>query len=1193
MMKWNIPAGPLAWLAACSVLALGCSLLLPLFPETQAVLSPLLSVLLAGIVATSILFCVYLAARALASRRPQADVSVTASPPKFWGGLLAVFLSLAAAIGATGYFYARHEATLQLQVAERALSSVGNLKADQISNWYREHITDARTLLANPVIQQQIAQFLAEPSVPDIEQELIAWFNVKAVLNDCEVFLYDRDGKARLSAPQDAPAPDVSKDPNFLAALHGGEVVISDLYRDAGRSRAGQGDMHLSFWIPEGIGQGPEGANAGALELRADPQRLLYPLVTQWPTDSPTAETLLVRRDGDEVVFLNQLRHLKNSPLEFRLPISMNMHLPAVQAVLGREGMVKAKDYRHVPTLAFVRGIPGSPWFLVSKVDLDEILSPLRRQAMTTTFVLVTLILASALGVGLLARRRDNEWLRQQLAVEHERQTLAERYRRFVEMSTEGVWRCDISPPVPLSLDEREQAEAILSRGRLAECNKTYLHHSGHASAEQALGIPLHDLLSGTHEEKVAVALRIIRSSYRTSSLETMNRLSDGRTVWTLNNIVAIEQDGQYICVWGTTRDITSRIWAEEKVRASEAQKNAILNGITSSITLVDRDLRVLWTNKTAAAAAKRPMEEIVGQSCHTIWGDGSRPCGGCPTVRAFRSGKSEQTVQVKPNGRVWDERGEPVFDGEGNVVAVVEIAEDITDRRRDDEERLLLATAVERSAEAVIITDAQGVVNYVNPAFGQIFGTVRNEALHAHVAGVINADAEQFAERLRETSEKGVVWRGRIGCMGAGGRRLVVEATASPIRDERGQTAELVILLHDVTKEDALEARVRQSQKLEAIGTLAGGIAHDFNNILSAIMGYTQIALDGIEPASAPARDLEQVLMAGRRAADLVRQIMTFGRKQDQTRLPVRLDVLAKEALALLRASIPSTITIHSRVAEDCGCVMGDPTQLQQVIMNLCTNAYHAMEKNGGRLEFTIEPAAADGQDGEAGRAVRGGAWVQIVVKDTGCGMDQATVERAFDPFFTTKPQGKGTGLGLSIAHGIVKNHEGTIDIQSEPGKGTAVRVLLPTVGGGAQESAPGTEAPLSGHGEHILFVDDEAMLVKLVERMLTGLGYTVTASCDPVGAIGLVRANPDVFDLIITDQTMPHCTGLELAAAVQEIRPGLPIVLASGLDLVFPDEDIKAVGVTETLGKPISSYKLAKVVSRALASARGKRQG
>ncbi len=513
----------------------------------------------------------------------------------------------------------------------------------------------------------------------------------------------------------------------------------------------------------------------------------------------------------------------------------------------------------------------------------------------------------------------------------------------------------------------------------------------------------------------------------------------------------------------------------------------------------------------------------------------------------------------------------------------------DVTELRQADDERRRLAAAVEHAAEAVVITDTEGITRYVNAAIEQMFGHARDAALGRHIAHVISPGEGQFAERLRDTAETGIPWTGRISGTDIHGTGLVVEATASPIRDDRGRTTELVILLRDITKEIALEAKMRQTQKLEAIGTLAEGVAHDFNNILSAIIGYTQMALLGAVPGSQTAQDLEQVVAAGQRAAELVRQILSFGRrKEQQEHLPLRLDILAKEALNLMRATLPATIEIQSNIANNCDYVMGEPAQLHQVIVNLCTNAYHAMEKEGGVLAFSVVPVMVGEEQAAAVPNLHPGAHLLMTVSDTGCGMEQATLERAFDPFFTTKPQGKGTGLGLSIVHGIVKSHEGAVDLQSAPSKGTTVRVWFPPVKMTAPEQGAAVEAPLAGHGEKILYVDDEEVLAKLGARVLGGLGYRATALTDAREALELFRADPAAFDLMVTDQTMPHCTGLELAARVRGIRPDFPVLLVTGLGLAISEEDAAAAGVAEVLGKPVTSYRLGKSVGRILVAAR-----
>ena len=349
------------------------------------------------------------------------------SPPRLWGGLVAIFLGLTVAIGLTGYFYTRYQASRQLEAARDALSSIADLKVGQISNWYNDRLVDARTMLVNRFIQEGAARFLAEPSSLQLGQDLFAWFSAVAELKHRCVFLYDAQGTMRLSAPPNAPAPNASQDPDFQAALHAGDLVVTDLQRDLGSGQEAQRGMHFNIWIPMRNSSTGESKAAGVLLLQIDPNNILFPLIQSWPTPSPTAETLLVRREGNDVVFLNELRHRKNTALTLRFPIESNPHLPAALAVKGEEGIVEGVDYQNVPVLAATRGIPGTLWFMVAKVDLDEIRAPMRRQAWTTISVLVALILAAALGVGLLGRRRDNEWLLQQLAVERERQVLAER----------------------------------------------------------------------------------------------------------------------------------------------------------------------------------------------------------------------------------------------------------------------------------------------------------------------------------------------------------------------------------------------------------------------------------------------------------------------------------------------------------------------------------------------------------------------------------------------------------------------------------------------------------------------------------------------------------------------------------------------------------------------------------------------
>jgi two-component system NtrC family sensor kinase len=344
-----------------------------------------------------------------------------------------------------------------------------------------------------------------------------------------------------------------------------------------------------------------------------------------------------------------------------------------------------------------------------------------------------------------------------------------------------------------------------------------------------------------------------------------------------------------------------------------------------------------------------------------------------------------------------------------------------------------------------------------------------------------------------------------------------------------------------------ATQAQLIQSEKLRAIGTLAGGIAHDFNNILGAILGFSELVLDDLPAESRAGKNLHQVVKAGERAKDLVRQILAFSRQAEPQRVNVRLASIIDETVKLLRASIPSTVEIKMRVRTQADTVVADPSQLHQVLMNLGTNASHAMRKSGGVLMVTLEEWTIPETGSPDTPQLTPGPYLRLSVADTGHGMAPDVLERIFEPFFTTKPVGEGTGLGLSVVHGIIKSHGGEITVSSQPGEGTTFRVFLPRAPDAPAESVCAKDT-IPGQAERILVVDDEEPLVNIMHQKLTRLGYEVVATCDSLTAWQQFQANPDSLDLVIADQTMPHLTGDDLARRIHELRPETPIILCSG---------------------------------------------
>lgn len=379
-------------------------------------------------------------------------------------------------------------------------------------------------------------------------------------------------------------------------------------------------------------------------------------------------------------------------------------------------------------------------------------------------------------------------------------------------------------------------------------------------------------------------------------------------------------------------------------------------------------------------------------------------------------------------------------------------------------------------------------------------------------------------------------------------------------------------------------ENQLQQVMKLQAIGTLAGGIAHDFNNILFPIVGYTELTMDDVPEGSQARQNLEEVLKATNRAKELVQQILTFSRQNGQERKPLKVQSLIKEALKLLRATIPSSIEINSSVDEECGPILGDPTQIHQVVMNLCTNAYHALQETGGKIEVCLKEINLSYEQSLQRVGMKVGRHLELTVKDNGHGMAPLVMERIFEPYYTTKEQGKGTGLGLSVIHGIIKNHGGDISVYSQPGKGATFSAILPVIDDIEVKIEPVKTAGATNGNERILLIDDEEQIIDLERRILEGLGYKVTPKTDSEEALAEFRARPDRFDLVVTDMTMPKITGDRLARRLMDINPQIPVILCTGFNEAITEEKALAMGIDKFVMKPIVRDELANTIRTVL---------
>jgi len=413
-----------------------------------------------------------------------------------------------------------------------------------------------------------------------------------------------------------------------------------------------------------------------------------------------------------------------------------------------------------------------------------------------------------------------------------------------------------------------------------------------------------------------------------------------------------------------------------------------------------------------------------------------------------------------------------------------------------------------------------------------------------------------------------------------------IFDVSAAPIKDDNGRTVGVVHCAKDITETKQLESQLRQSQKMEAIGTLAGGIAHDFNNILAAIMGYGELAKFKLQKASEKEiqADVEQILSAARRATELVKQILTFSRKKEQKLQPLQVHLIVKEVVKLLQTTIPSSVNIRQNIDSKCGLVIADPSQVHQVVLNLCTNAYHALKETGGYLNVSLLPVDIDSREQMKKLHLQAGRYVCLAVKDSGPGIDEKIIDRIFEPYFTTKVKDEGTGLGLSVVHGIVKGLGGNIIAENSPEKGAVFSAYFPVhIGDEFLADAQVEEETILGGTESILVVDDKENIAIMLERVLKNLGYNVDSFSDSEQALAAFGRHPEKYDLIITDMDMPYISGSQLAHSVHEVRSKLPIIICTGLSGKLTRQKADEIGA-HLLFKPVRIAELAKTVRHAI---------
>jgi PAS domain S-box-containing protein len=787
-----------------------------------------------------------------------------------------------------------------------------------------------------------------------------------------------------------------------------------------------------------------------------DPNDYLYPLIQSWPTPSKTAESLILKKDGDSIVYLNELRHTKNSTLQLRIPLT-NQSNPGVQAVLRGEGFVEGIDYRGLSVSAYVAPIPHTAWFLEAKVDHAEMYAELYFRTALIVIITIVLILLMWASLAIFYRSRQKNIYHALFIKEKELRESFAAFKTILYSIGDGVITTDRT-------------------GRVKILNQTASALTGWNEAD-AVGKPIADVF------------RIVNEVTRLTVENPLSTvLTEGAIVGLANHTLLVSKDGKETPIADSGAPIRDE------------------RGEIDGAVLVFRD-------KTEERDAERTIQKSAEK------------------YRIVADNTSDWEFWVNTHG-----------------------------------EFLYNSPACHRTTgyDASIFLDDPGL-------FMRIINEADRPALERHW---IECDMKQIPGVLEfriVRADGGVRW---------------IEHACSPVFDDAGTFLGSRGCNRDITERKLaeenlrrIEERLRQSEKMEAVGQLAGGIAHEFNNVLGGIIGFTDLSMRLADKDSLLEKNLLKVLKAADRAKQLVTHILAFTRHGNPHRSVTALKPLVEEVLELLKSSIPSSVIIQAELQSETKAVLADTSQLQQVLLNLAANAVHAMNRKG---TLTLRLYGTDVHDTEYGRSgkIDPGAYTVIEVTDTGCGMNETTLAKAFEPFFTTKGVGEGTGMGLSVVLGIVQSHDGDIQVESEVGKGTTIRILLHAVEEPAAEATVDHAQTLPVGTERILFVDDEQMLVEIAERSLTRLGYAFTGMTDSVKALAYFKENEPSIDILVTDQTMPGMTGIELAEEVLKIRKNLPIILCTGNSRDMAPTLTDSLHIKQIVMKPYSPREIGKAI-------------
>jgi PAS domain S-box-containing protein len=636
--------------------------------------------------------------------------------------------------------------------------------------------------------------------------------------------------------------------------------------------------------------------------------------------------------------------------------------------------------------------------------------------------------------------------------------------------------------------------------------------------------------------------------------------------------------------------DLTERKQADREIRLSEQRYRTLIEATASIVWDTPASGEFTTEQPGWTAFTGQSFEELRGKG----WLDAIHPEDQTETYQVWSKAVANRTVyQVEHRLRARDKsyhdmmvRAVPILDEQGNIRQWIGIHTDITERKKAEQRILEQAALLDKTRDAIIVRGLDGPVVFWNKGAEKMYGWTRQEAMGRRTRDFLYVNNEKFNE-ANDTLRKEGAWNGELEHLTATGAKITVEARWTLISNHQDDSKSVLMIHTDITEQKKIEQQFLRAQRMESIGTLAGGIAHDLNNILAPIlMSIQMLKVTATDPEAA--KVLETIETSARRGADIVRQVLSFARGLDSEKLEVQPRHLLKELENIIKETFPKDIRLEFSVPDEIWTILGDPTQIHQILLNLCVNARDAMP-DGGLISISVKNCVLDEQYSSMNLHSKAGRYVEIRITDTGIGMEPALIEKIFEPFFTTKDLCKGTGLGLSTVMGIVKSHNGLINVYSEPGKGSTFRVCLPAMDLPLETPHPNETSLLPrGHNETILVVDDEAPIRTITSQTLRTFGYNVLTAVDGAEAVATYAIKKDIISVVLTDMTMPVMDGAATVRALQRINPEVKIIASSGLNINGRLVKVSELGVKYSLVKPFTAEALLNLLEKILAPER-----